>query len=42
MGEVAMRKALPEVQLWLESKAEASSHGVERRRSSRSAPMPAD
>ncbi len=42
MGEAAMRKALPEVQLWLESKAEPSSHGVERRRSPRSAPMPAD
>jgi len=42
MGEVAMRKALPEVQLWLESKAEASSHGIERRRSPRTAPMPAD
>ena len=41
-GEVAMRKALPEVRRWLDSKAEESYRRVERRRSPRSAPMPAD
>ena len=42
LGEVAMRKALPEVRQWLESPAEATYRGGERRRSPRPAPMPAD
>jgi len=42
LGEVAMRKALPEVRQWLESPAEATHLGIERRRSPRPAPMPAD
>ena len=41
VGEVAMRKALPEVRQWLEAPA-ASYSGVERRRAPRTAPMPAD
>jgi len=41
IGELAMRKALPDVRQWLDSPAEASYRGVERRRSPRSAPMPA-
>jgi len=42
LGEVAMRKALPEVRRWFESPAEATYRGVERRRIPRPAPMPAD
>jgi len=42
IGEAAMRQALPEVRKWLELPAEAPYRGVERRRSPRSAPMPAD
>ena len=41
-GEVAMRKALPAVRKWLETPAEAAYPGVERRRTPRTAPMPAD
>jgi hypothetical protein len=41
VGEDAMRKALPEVRKWLESPA-ASYSGLERRRTPRTAPMPAD
>ena len=41
-GEVAMRKALPEVRKWLEVPAEAAYVGVERRAVPRPAPMPAD
>jgi NTE family protein len=42
LGELAMRKALPNVRRWLESPMEAAYRGIERRRSPRSAPMPAD
>lgn len=42
VGEVAMRKALPEVRKWLEVPAEATSAGPERREVPRPAPMPAD
>jgi len=42
LGEIAMRKALPEVRQWLESPAEAAYRGVERRRAPRPSPMPAD
>jgi len=42
LGEVAMRKALPEVRRWFESPAEATYRGVERRRTPRPAPMSAD
>jgi NTE family protein len=42
LGEVAMRKALPQVRQWLESSVEATYRGLERRRQSRTAPMPAD
>jgi len=42
LGEVAMRKALPEVRRWLESPAEATYRGEERRRAPRPSPMPAD
>jgi len=42
VGEVAMRKALPEVRKWLALPAGAVSPAVERRRSARVAPMPAD
>ena len=41
-GEVAMRKALPEVRKWLESPAAPTYPGVERRRTPRTAPMTAD
>ncbi len=41
-GEVAMRKALPEVRKWLEVPAEATYPAVERRREPRTVPMPAD
>ena len=42
LGELAMRKALPDVRHWLESPMEAAYRGIERRRSPRSAPLPAD
>jgi NTE family protein len=42
VGEVAMRKALPEVRKWLETPADAAYPGVEPRQSPRTAPMPAD
>jgi NTE family protein len=44
VGEEAMRKALPEVRKWLEvpAAAEAADSKVERRRSPRVSPMPAD
>jgi hypothetical protein len=42
VGEVAMRKALPEVRKWLEIPAEATYSGTERRAMPRTAPMPAD
>jgi NTE family protein len=42
VGEVAMRKALPEVRKWLETPAEATYPAVERRRAPRVSPMPAD
>jgi NTE family protein len=42
VGEVAMRKALPEVRKWLETPAEATDPAVERRRAPRVSPMPAD
>ncbi len=41
-GEVAMRKALPEVRKWLEAPAEATYPGTESPASPRPAPMPAD
>jgi NTE family protein len=41
VGEVAMRKALPEVRKWLESPA-SDYAGIERRALPRPAPMPAD
>jgi NTE family protein len=41
-GEIAMRKALPEVRKWLETPAEAAYAGPERRGAPRPAPMPAD
>jgi NTE family protein len=41
-GEVAMRKALPEVRKWLETPAEAPYTGTERRAAPRAVPMPAD
>jgi NTE family protein len=41
-GEVAMRKALPEVRKWLEAPVEAAYTGTERRTVPRPAPMPAD
>jgi NTE family protein len=41
-GEVAMRKALPEVRKWLELPAELSNQRTERRTAPRYAPMPAD
>jgi len=40
-GEVAMRQAMPEVRQWLEA-PDASYSGLERRRTPRAAPMPAD
>jgi NTE family protein len=42
VGEVAMRKALPEVRKWLEAPAEVPYTGTERRAVPRPAPMPAD
>jgi len=42
VGEVAMRKALPEVRKWMETPTEASYPAVERRGAPRTAPMPAD
>ena len=42
VGELAMRKALPEVRQWLEVPAEATYPAIERRAAPRSAPMPAD
>lgn len=42
LGETAMRHALPKVRQWLELPAEATYRGAERRRSPRTAPMPAD
>jgi NTE family protein len=41
-GEVAMRKALPEVRKWLEVPVESTYLGVERRGIRAPAPMPAD
>ena len=42
VGEVAMRKALPEVRKWLEAPAEQTFPAIERRGARRIAPMPAD
>ena len=42
VGELAMRKALPEVRKWLETPAEATFPTVEPRRTPRVSPMPAD
>jgi NTE family protein len=42
VGEVAMRKALPEVRKWIETAADATLPMVERRSEPRTAPMPAD
>jgi NTE family protein len=42
VGELAMRKALPEVRQWLQVPAEATYPAIERRAAPRSAPMPAD
>lgn len=42
VGEVAMRKALPEVRTWLESPVEAPAPAKEGRVVARPAPMPAD
>lgn len=41
-GEVAMRKALPEVRKWIEAAVEESYPAIERRSAPRTAPMPAD
>jgi len=41
-GEVAMRKALPEVRKWLETPVEETSTGAEGRAVPRPAVMPAD
>jgi NTE family protein len=41
-GEVAMRKALPEVRKWLEIPADATYPATERRAEPRISPMPAD
>jgi NTE family protein len=41
-GEVAMRKALPEVRKWLAAPADATYSATERRAEPRTAPMPAD
>jgi len=42
VGEVAMRKALPEVRKWIETAADATLPTVERPAEPRTAPMPAD
>jgi NTE family protein len=42
VGEVAMRKALPEVRKWIETPADATLPTVERASEPRTAPMPAD
>jgi NTE family protein len=42
VGEVAMRKALPEVRKWMETPSTATYPDVERRGAPRTAPMPAD
>ena len=42
VGEVAMRKALPEVRKWIEAPAEATHTTVDRPAEPRTAPMPAD
>jgi NTE family protein len=42
LGEVAMRRALPELRQWLESPAEAADRDRERRPSPHPVPMPAD
>jgi NTE family protein len=42
VGELAMRKALPEVRQWIEVPVEATYPAIERRAAPRSAPMPAD
>jgi hypothetical protein len=42
VGEVAMRKALPEVRKWIEPVADATLPTVEGRSEPRTAPMPAD
>jgi hypothetical protein len=42
VGEVAMRKALPEVRKWMQTLAEEMYPAVERRAAPRTAPMPAD
>jgi NTE family protein len=42
LGEIAMRQSLPTVRQWLESPAEVAYRGAERRRSPRTAAMPAD
>ena len=42
VGEVAMRKALPEVRKWLEAPVQATYPAVERRGAPRVSPMPAD
>jgi hypothetical protein len=41
-GEVAMRKALPEVRKWLETPAEQTYPAVERRGAARVSAVPAD
>src|SRR6266436_1799132 len=42
VGEVAMRKALPEVRKWIETAADAALPTVDPRSEPRTAPMPAD
>ena len=42
LGEIAMREALPAVRQWLELPADVAYRGAERRRSPRTAAMPAD
>jgi NTE family protein len=42
VGELAMRKALPEVRKWLSVSADKTCPAVERRTAPRTAPMPAD
>ena len=41
VGEVAMRKALPEVRKWIETTADTALPTVERRSEPQTAPMPA-